>query len=53
MKKIQQKLALRKKTIAQLNDHAINSKQLNTTGVLYYQLESADNVATKKMIIIE
>lgn len=31
----------------------INSKQLGTTGVLYYQLESADNVATKKMIVLE
>jgi len=31
----------------------INSKELNTTGVLYYQLESADQVATKKMIVLE
>ncbi len=31
----------------------INSKQLGVTGVLYYQLESADNVATKKMIVLE
>jgi len=31
----------------------INSKQLGATGVLYYQLESADNVATKKMIVLE
>ena len=35
------------------NQISINSKQLSTTGVLYYQLESADNVATKKMIILE
>ncbi len=31
----------------------INAKQLNTTGVLYYQLESTDNVATKKMIVLD
>ena len=35
------------------NQISINSKQLSTTGVLYYQLESADNVATKKMIILD
>ncbi|MEM1119007.1 MAG: T9SS type A sorting domain-containing protein [Bacteroidota bacterium] len=32
---------------------AINSKALGTTGVLYYQLSSAENVATKKMIVLE
>ncbi|MFK7983885.1 MAG: T9SS type A sorting domain-containing protein [Saprospiraceae bacterium] len=35
------------------NQISINAKQLSTTGVLYYQLESADNVATKKMIILD
>ena len=35
------------------NQISINSKSLSATGVLYYQLESADNVATKKMIVIE
>jgi hypothetical protein len=35
------------------NRISINSKSINATGVLYYQLESADNVATKKMIVIE
>ncbi len=31
----------------------LNAKELGSTGVLYYQLESKDKVATKKMIIIE
>jgi len=31
----------------------LRANELGATGVLYYQLESADNVATKKMIIIE
>ncbi len=35
------------------NQISLNAKQLSTTGVLYYQLESADNVATKKMIILD
>ena len=35
------------------NQISINAKELGATGVLHYQLESADNVATKKMIIIE
>ena len=35
------------------NQVSFNAKDLNTTGVLYYQLEAADNVATMKMIIIE
>jgi len=35
------------------NQVTINAKTLGATGVLYYQLESADNIATKKMIIIE
>ena len=35
------------------NQISLNAKDLSATGVLYYQLESADNVATKKMIIIE
>jgi len=35
------------------NQVRLDAKSLNATGVLYYQLESADNIATKKMIIIE
>lgn len=35
------------------NQVTINAKTLSATGVLYYQLESADNIATKKMIIID
>ena len=35
------------------NQISLNAKELGATGVLHYQLESADNVATKKMIIIE
>lgn len=35
------------------NQVTINAKTLGATGVLYYQLESANNIATKKMIIIE
>jgi len=35
------------------NQVTINAKSLSATGVLYYQLESADNIATKKMIIID
>ena len=35
------------------NQVTVNAKELSATGVLYYQLESADKVATKKMIIIE
>ena len=35
------------------NTVTINAKELGATGVLHYQLESADNVATRKMIIIE
>ena len=34
------------------NQVTLNAKEL-TTGVLYYQLESADQIATKKMIIID
>ncbi|MEM6321408.1 MAG: T9SS type A sorting domain-containing protein, partial [Bacteroidota bacterium] len=36
-----------------INQIRLNSKQLGATGVLYYQLESADQVATKKMIVLE
>jgi len=36
-----------------LNQISLNAKDLNATGVLYYQLESAEHVATKKMIIID
>jgi uncharacterized Zn-binding protein involved in type VI secretion len=35
------------------NQVSLNAKTLGATGILYYQLESADNIATKKMIIIE
>ena len=35
------------------NQININAKDLSATGVLYYQLEAADQVATMKMIIIE
>ena len=35
------------------NTVSLNANELGATGVLYYQLEAADNVATKKMIIIE
>ncbi len=35
------------------NQVTVNAKSLGATGVLYYQLESADNIATKKMIIID
>jgi len=35
------------------NQVTLKANELGATGVLYYQLESADNVATKKMIIIE
>lgn len=35
------------------NQITLDAKSLGATGVLYYQLESSDNIATKKMIIIE
>jgi len=35
------------------NQIKLDAKTLGATGVLHYQLESADNVASKKMIIIE
>ena len=35
------------------NQISLNAKELGATGVLSYQLESADNVVTKKMIIID
>jgi len=35
------------------NQVTVDAKSLGATGVLYYQLESADNIATKKMIILE
>jgi len=35
------------------NQISVNAKELGATGVLHYQLESADNVATRKMIIID
>ena len=35
------------------NEITLRKSDLGTTGVLYYQLESGDNTATKKMVIIE
>jgi len=35
------------------NEIKLNAKELRTTGVLYYQLEATDFVATKKMIVID
>ena len=35
------------------NEFNINKSELDATGVLYYQLSTATNTATKKMIIIE
>ncbi len=35
------------------NQVTLKANELGATGILYYQLESADNVATKKMIILE
>jgi len=35
------------------NEVRIQSNDLSSTGVLYYQLESAEHIATKKMIILE
>ncbi|MEZ4982099.1 MAG: T9SS type A sorting domain-containing protein [Saprospiraceae bacterium] len=31
----------------------LNSADFNATGVMYYQLETAKNTATKKLIILE
>jgi len=31
----------------------LRKAELNTTGVMYYQLESGDFTATKKMILID
>ena len=35
------------------NEVRIQSNELSSTGVLYYQLESAEHTATKKMIILD
>ena len=35
------------------NNVTVNAKELPTTGVLYYTIETADYTATKKMIIVE
>jgi len=35
------------------NEISIRSDEIQTSGVIYYQLESGKHVATKKMIIIE
>jgi len=39
--------------VAGYNQVVINKGDINTSGVLYYQLESGDFTATKKMIVIE
>jgi hypothetical protein len=38
---------------AGLNNVSINKSDINANGVLYYRLETADQSATKKMIIVE
>jgi hypothetical protein len=38
---------------AGLNNVTINKSELNASGVMYYRLETADNSATKKMVVIE
>jgi hypothetical protein len=38
---------------AGLNNVTINKSEINANGVLYYRLETADQSATKKMVIIE
>jgi hypothetical protein len=38
---------------AGLNNLSINKSDINANGVLYYRLETADQSATKKMIIVE
>jgi len=35
------------------NSLEVSNKELNTTGVLYYRLESGDYTATRKMIMIK
>ena len=35
------------------NEESINRSELSGTGVLYYTLETADDSATKKMIVVE
>jgi hypothetical protein len=36
-----------------MNSVSLTRDEFNATGVLYYQLESADNTATMKMIIVD
>ncbi len=36
-----------------LNSFQINKADINASGILYYQLDAANNTATKKMIIVE
>ncbi|MEP7196438.1 MAG: HYR domain-containing protein [Saprospiraceae bacterium] len=36
-----------------LNTYNVNKSDLNASGVLYYQLDAANNTATKRMVIIE
>ncbi|NOT36155.1 MAG: T9SS type A sorting domain-containing protein, partial [Saprospiraceae bacterium] len=36
-----------------LNTYNVNKSDIGTSGVLYYQLDAANNTATKRMVIIE
>ncbi len=36
-----------------LNTYKITKSELNTSGVLYYQLDAADHTATKRMVVID
>jgi hypothetical protein len=36
-----------------LNSYKITKSELNTSGVLYYQLDAADHTSTKRMIVVE
>ncbi|MBK7244875.1 MAG: HYR domain-containing protein [Saprospiraceae bacterium] len=36
-----------------LNTYKITKSELNTSGVLYYQLDAADHTSTKRMIVVE
>ncbi|MCC6816257.1 MAG: hypothetical protein IT267_07600, partial [Saprospiraceae bacterium] len=36
-----------------LNTYNVNKSDIGTSGVLYYQLDAANNTATKRMVVIE
>ncbi|NOT36154.1 MAG: HYR domain-containing protein [Saprospiraceae bacterium] len=36
-----------------LNQHVITKSEINSKGILYYQLDAANNTATKKMVITD